>query len=403
MNTIDINILFLGCIYSESQKINFQKNSRKGYQYAAQNLQEALIEGFLQNGASVRVLTVPSLSTYPRGNKQMLVKSGDYIYKNQILGRSFGFLNLPFLNHANRKRVDDYVDYWYESHSGDKTIFVYALLGQQMAIAVRVKQRHPDVKLCIIIPDLPIYMNCNKIYKALGLQKRSIETISRLVHRFDSYVVLAQPMIEALGISDKPALVVEGIYDAVDVNNSESDKLPNKTIMYAGGIQSRYGVFDLIEAFHGLRNEDCRLILCGGCNEMDKLSEWLEKDSRISYLGLLPTEKVRVLQRHVTLLVNPRHSAEEFTKYSFPSKTLEYMASGTPVLMSPLPSMPEEYKEHLYLFDDESVEGMGKAMADILAKDESELSAKGSAAKSFIFEYKNPKAQVEKIIGIFNS
>ena len=136
---------------------------------------------------------------------------------------------------------------------------------------------------------------------------------------------------------------------------------------------------------------------------MDTLSEWLEKDSRISYLGLLPTEKVRELQRQVTLLVNPRHSAEEFTKYSFPSKTLEYMASGTPVLMSPLPSMPNEYKEYLYLFDDETVEGMSKAMADILAKDEKELSAKGIGAKSFIMERKNPKAQVEKIIEIINS
>lgn len=399
-----MNLLFIGCIYSDNQKECFLHSGKRGYQYAAQNLQEALVEGFLQNDLdSFNVLSIPSLSTYPKGCKLPVIKDGDFTYNGEKLGRSFGYLNLPFVNHPNRKRVDDYVDHWCESHSGDKTIFVYALLGQQMAIAVRAKQRHPDVKLCIIIPDLPIYMNCNKIYKALGLQKRSIETISRLVHRFDSYVVLAQPMIEALGISDKPALVVEGIYDAIDVNNSESDKLPDKTIMYAGGIQRRYGVFDLIEAFHGLGDEDCRLILCGGGNEMEALNEWLEKDSRISYLGLLPTEKVRELQKQVTLLVNPRHSSEEFTKYSFPSKTLEYMASGTPVLMSPLPSMPDEYKEHLYLFEDETVEGMGKAMADILAKDESELSTKGSAAKSFIMEHKSPKAQVEKIIGLFNS
>lgn len=398
-----MHLLFLSCSYSEDKKQVYIENSIRGYQSAAQNLQEALLEGFLQNGASVSVLTIPSLSTFPRGNKKMLVKSDDYIYKNQIIGRSFGFLNLPFMNHPNRKWVDEYVDCWYEEHSGDKVVFVYALLGQQMAIAVRAKQRHPDIKSCIIIPDLPIYMNCNKIYKALGLQKRSIKAIGSLVHRFDSYVVLAQPMIEALGISDKPAVVVEGIYDAIDTNNSELYKLPNKTIMYAGGIQRRYGVFDLIEAFHGIKDEDWRLILCGGCNEMDTLSEWLEKDSRISYLGLLSTEKVRELQRQVTLLVNPRHSAEEFTKYSFPSKTLEYMASGTPVLMSPLPSMPNEYKEHIYLFDDETVEGMSKSIADILAKDECELSEKGFAAKSFIMERKNPKAQVEKIIEIINS
>lgn len=399
-----MNILFIGCLYSSVDKAVFLSKSKRGYQYAAQNLQEALVEGFLENCRDrFSVLTIPSLSTFPKGCKLPVIKDSEFVYKDQCIGKSFGFLNLPLFNHPCHKRIDKYVDKWYESCSGDRTIFVYAMLREQMVCAVRAKQRHPDIKISIIIPDLPIYMNCNRVYKALGLQKRNMAAIDGLVHEFDSYVVLAEPMTDALKISDKPFIVVEGIFNALQKGSDEVAKLPGKTVMYAGGIQTRYGVFDLIEAFQRLRGEDYRLLLCGGCGEMEKLNQCLAKDPRISYLGLVPTEKVRELQRQVTLLVNPRHSAEEFTKYSFPSKTLEYMASGTPVLMSPLPSMPDEYKEYLYLFDDESVEGMSKAMADILAKDESELSAKGSAAKSFIIDQKNPRAQVEKIIGLFNS
>ena len=48
-----------------------------------------------------------------------------------------------------------------------------------------------------------------------------------------------------------------------------------------------------------------------------------------------------------TLLVNPRPTTEEFTIYSFPSKNMEYMASGTPLLTTKLPGMPEEYHQYV--------------------------------------------------------
>lgn len=112
----------------------------------------------------------------------------------------------------------------------------------------------------------------------------------------------------------------------------------------------------------------------------------------------MSTDEVRSLQKKVTVLVNPRHSTEDFTKYSFPSKTLEYMASGTPVLMSPLPSMPEEYKQHLYLFDDESVEGMKQMIEKVCSLSISELFNKGKAAQAFVISHKNSLVQVQHIL-----
>ena len=38
--------------------------------------------------------------------------------------------------------------------------------------------------------------------------------------------------------------------------------------------------------------------------------------------------------------VNPRQNNEEFTKYSFPSKTMEYLASGVPVVAYKLDGIP---------------------------------------------------------------
>ena len=39
-----MNILFISCAYSETQKEEFRAKSKRGYQYAAQNFQEAMLD-----------------------------------------------------------------------------------------------------------------------------------------------------------------------------------------------------------------------------------------------------------------------------------------------------------------------------------------------------------------------
>lgn len=399
-----MNILFLSCAYSETQKFKFQTTSKRGYQYAAQNFQEAMIDGFLRSTeVNISMLSIPSLSTYPKGNRIIYVKDSPFVFNDNEIGKSFGYINLPLFNHLYQSRIDQYIDQWYTKLSGNKCIVVYAMLKAQMQYAVAAKKRHPDIKLCLVIPDLPMFMNCNRYYKLLGLRKRDMTIINQLLQSFDYNVVLAEPMIEQLHIADKPYAVVEGIYNNKNVTSESVEKLSCKTVLYTGGIQTRYGVFDLIEAFHRIQNKDYRLILCGPCLEMGKLECYLSLDSRIEYRGVIPTEEVRSLQKQVTLLVNPRHSTEDFTKYSFPSKTLEYMASGTPVLMSPLPSMPEEYKQHLYLFKDESIDGIKHMLEEVLNYKSSELTFKGNSGRNFILHHKDSLKQIRKIVELIKN
>ena len=395
------NLLFICCAYSDTQVKDFLCHSSRGYQYAAQNFQLSLIDGFLQNKKlQLSVLSIPSLSTYPCGCKIAKVNDSPFWYNKMMIGYSFGFINLPIINTINQSRVDKYIDDWYKKSKGRKCIVVYAMLQQQMRYAVEAKKRYADITLCLVVPDLPIYMACNKYYKYLGLQKRDLKLISSMSKYFDSYVLLTEPMKQILEIGCKPYVVIEGIYSDTNNCNVNTKKIKGKTILYAGGIVSRYGVFDLIEAFHRIKDDEYKLILCGPCPEMEKLNSYLSSDPRIDYKGMISTDEVRILQKQVSLLVNPRHSKEEFTRYSFPSKTLEYMASGTPVLMSPLPSLPENYKQYLYIFDDESIDGIKLKIMDVLSQDIDTLNKKGEQAQKFVHLLKNPKVQTNKIIDL---
>lgn len=393
-----MDILFLCCAYSENQASYFLSKSLRGYQYAAQNFQSSLIDGFLKDeDVKLNVLSVPSLSTFPKGCRIVKIKDTPFMVERRVVGYSFGFLNLPFFNCKHQSRIDAYIDKWYDKACGEKRIVVYAMLNQQMYYAVEAKKRHPDIKLCLVVPDLPMYMGCNKYYKMLGLQKRDIRKLYSMLNIFDCYVLLTKAMASSLNITNKPYIVIEGIYNFND-GTEYVEKFPQKTLLYAGGIVSRYGVFDLIEAFHRIEGNDYELILCGPCSEMDKLNIYLSSDSRIHYKGLIPTSEARMLQKKASLLVNPRHSTEEFTKYSFPSKTLEYMASGTPVLMSPLPSIPDDYKPCLFFFEDESIDGMKCEIESVLSLNVETLNNKGEQARDFILTVKNSKEQTKKII-----
>ena len=150
-------------------------------------------------------------------------------------------------------------------------------------------------------------------------------------------MLFSKAMLDKLPISDKPRVVIEGIYQPKDIEKVE--KSIKTSILYTGQLQKRYGIYDLVEAFMLIPNRDYELWLCGKGSHEESL--WLEmqakKDSRIKLLGMLKPEDVLILQKKAHLLVNPRHSNEEFTKYSFPSKTMEYLASGTPTLMCRLP------------------------------------------------------------------
>ena len=128
--------------------------------------------------------------------------------------------------------------------------------------------------------------------------------------------------------------MMEGIFDVSRLKSEiYAEKTISREIVYTGNLSERYGILNLAEAFTKLKEQDLRLVICGVGGAYDKLAEMSMKDSRIILRGLLPYDEILKVQRNALLLVNPRTSEGEYTKYSFPSKTMEYFVSGTPTLL----------------------------------------------------------------------
>ncbi len=396
-----MDVLFLSCAYSDTQKDLFMKASRRGFQFAAQNLQEALIDGFLQNDVNLTVLSVPSLSSYPKACRLLKIREDTFLYKGKKCGSTVGYLNLPFIKGWNKRSVKHKLEEWYSNAGERKVIFIYALLKNQMRIALDFRKKHPDVKLTVIVPDLPRFMGYNRTLQKLGFQKRDIDAIYGMAGKFDAFVVLAHPMIEDLRVQDKPNVVVEGIYSGVN-ENIVVTKTVEKVILYTGNIGKRYGIDLLLDAFAQIKDANFRLWIRGTGDNTDILAR-AQKDPRIKYIGPLSKKELIELQMKATVLVNPVSPENEFTKYFFPSKTMDYLASGTPTVMFKLECLPGEYYEHLYFFDDTTATSMANTLISICSTKREELNVFGEKAATFIREEKNGYKQVKKIKEMFES
>jgi glycosyltransferase involved in cell wall biosynthesis len=179
---------------------------------------------------------------------------------------------------------------------------------------------------------------------------------------------------------------------------SMEKKTSPRICFYAGGVSKQYGLGNLVEGFRNADIPNAQLHIYGPGDYVKELQKIAEEDSRVFYGGMLLNKEIVEKEQEATLLVNPRPTNEEYVKYSFPSKTMEYMASGTPVLTTVLPGMPKEYYPYLFLLEDETAEGIAQALTELLTKSEEELFEKGRRARAFVLDQRNNLVQAQKII-----
>jgi len=254
---------------------------------------------------------------------------------------------------------------------------------------LRIRKKY-DIKICMICAELP----CLKRYKKKIQYELQHAVLWHFTQKFDGYILFAEAMTEKLKSKSKPYLVVEGI--APDLFGEPA---PNKKniMMYAGGFAADNNVRMMVDACLSLPQID-ELWLCGGGADAAYVEEKAKQEPRIRYFGMVENDRVRQMETQAKLLLNVRNPEAELTKYSFPSKVLEYIASGSLVLSSRLGGIPEEYFEHLIALDEVNEACFVKVLEEIFSMDDERYVEKCKRAQAFISEHKNADVQASRII-----
>ena len=133
-----------------------------------------------------------------------------------------------------------------------------------------------------------------------------------------------------------------------------------------------------------------------------KVEEYCKKNRRASFLGFVSPSVIAGYQSKASALVNPRTSKYNFVKYSFPSKNMESIASGTPFVAHKLECIPREYDPYIIYPKSESDEDLAEALVNACELTKEEKIRKGLAGNEFIVKYKNPRVLTERILDLFD-
>ena len=242
-----------------------------------------------------------------------------------------------------------------------------------------------------IVTDLPDMLSGSRFSKGMA---------NFVIRHCTHYVLLTEAMNGYLNKQGKPYVILEGHADITMADRIPSleKKTAPRICFYAGGVSKQYGLSNLVEGFRKADLPNTQLHIYGPGDYVKELQQIAAEDQRVFYGGMLLNTEIVDKEQEATLLVNPRPTNEEYVKYSFPSKTMEYMASGTPVLTTVLPGMPKEYHPYVFLLEDESADGITRKLEAVLAASDEELFRKGNEARRFVLEQKNNVIQARKIL-----
>lgn len=392
-----MNILFIGkcSTFQTANEILNKTRNNPGFQII--KFINLILEGFRCNHVNIEAIS--------NVNAACVGKKSEF--ENGIHYQYIPSIQVPILCQIAYAVMSFYYTfYWGLKHKQDGILFCDIFSSSSTVSGSVFAAKLLRIPICALVTDmittpLTTSLDTQSTYGRLFFAMRKHKQYKSL-KQYDLFVFLTKFMAEIYNPNNRPYIIMEGSVDhTLQLDSNSYSQHDKKIIMYAGAIEAEYGFNELVQAFMKLSIQNIELHIYGGGKFVSKLLEYQKNDSRIKYMGIVSNEQVVAAEKQATILVNPRLSNQEFAKYSFPSKTSEYMVSGTPLVTTKLPGIPDEYFEHLYLFEEESIEGFAKKMQEILSLPYTELRQKGRDAQEFVLKNKNNIVQTKKIINFF--
>lgn len=401
-----MNIIYLssGCSDEKYAELLEKGYTRKLPQ--AQKYHRLLLEGLATNlnGELTSISAFPVNRTWTKkfcfSREDETINGVHYVYGS--------FLNAIFLRQWTRRFATmREIKRIYKKNRN--CVLICDVLNHSLASAARACGKRYNIPVIGIVTDVPGHTS--------GARRKTLSFVNRIIaslgshfaekdlKKYDAYLLLTEEMNSVVNTRRKPYIVLEGHCDGTmehSQNLLENKSYP-KIAIYAGGIHKEFGIERMVNAFVNGNFNDWELHIYGDGNYQNNLKVLAGQQKNVKYFGVQPNSHVVKEQLKASLLLNPRLTDAEYVKYSFPSKTMECMASGTPLLTTKLPGMPKEYYPYVYFFEDESEEGMLDAFKSVLAKSSDELHKDGARAKEFVIKNKTNFIQSKKLIDFVKS
>jgi hypothetical protein len=264
-------------------------------------------------------------------------------------------------------------------------------LGVVSYNAYNVGRKIKEEFLCeTCIPWIPIIADADGSPE--GRERLFRETASA-----DAAIILSWGLAE--GWLACPVLHLDGGVESNRVSSDEIVLPSERTVfpfLYCGATNKWAGVDLLAEAFAGWTESRARLWLCGK-GAVPERFPLLANDSRVTCFGAVSDDKVDELAAQCYALVNPRRTDLADNQMNFPSKVLEYLRYGKPVVSTWTDGLDPAYRTMLTIAHQGTAQSLRDAMAKTMTWTGDTLIKQFEVTRQFLLESRTWEQQARRL------
>jgi len=176
-----------------------------------------------------------------------------------------------------------------------------------------------------------------------------------------------------------------------------------KILVYTGSLIYYDGTRELLEAASCLDPGRYELHIYGRGPEEALVQQYQSKYPNIKLMGYLPNKEMKEVMMSADLLINPRIDNEKTDIFGFPSKIVEYLLSGTPVLTTRFAAMPEAYAGFVHLIERQSSAGIAQAIEDVFRLPEDVRRHMSKDAYDYVFQHHSYSSIVDEMAAFIDA
>jgi len=173
-------------------------------------------------------------------------------------------------------------------------------------------------------------------------------------------------------------------------------------VYFAGALSEPAGVNLLLDAIPHVTDPTLEFWFSGRGTLEERLKRQAASDPRIHFHGFVSEERYSEMLQKAAVLVNPRPSRLLENRYNFPSKLMEYLAAGRPVVSTATSDVAEHYGSDVIVLDDETPEGLARCIERAVAAPAEERATMGSRCRAAV-EGVTWRTQAEKILAFIQT
>jgi glycosyltransferase involved in cell wall biosynthesis len=358
--------------------------------------QWSMIRGIeTMTGHPMDLVSVAAVGDWPR-HPARLVRGGIWSHAPGASDVMASFINIFPLKQITRfAAVCYHIWKWLYRHrtARQRIIFIYSSQSSQLWALLLATAVIPALRIAVLTDPPSVDMLGEGIVRRLS-RRADRRLQSRGLQEMDGVVVLAKALADDFA-ENVPYCISEGI--APDLPMAASKACGTRFVaMYAGSLIAEFGVRLILDCVP-LLPPGIEMWLFGRGALLHEAYETAAKYPALRVFGFRPRDEVVQMAADATIMLNPRSTSAWFVRYSFPSKMLESMASGTPLLSTRLSTIPEDYDPYVFWLDDESPEGLANRLVELRELGAVALRQKGTQARDFVREHKSEAAQGRRI------